>query len=153
MSDPWAEIRVRYFPNRGRCVRCFMRHFTETKTKGRFKYLCQRVGLNGYFESDLRECWEFVRQRVGLRGYSECVRQAVGLHGYSECVRQEVGLRGYSESIVCVTMYFAVADIYYWTFKSIIRKGLSHADVTTLSDSPFFSMGLNKHNASLRWSI
>jgi hypothetical protein len=107
----------------------------------------QAVGLHGY-----PEC---VRQAVGLHEYPECVRQAVGLHGYPECVRQEVGLRGYSESIVYVTMYFAVANIYYRTFKSIIKKGLSHADVTTLSDLPFFSMGLNKHyiNASLRWSI
>jgi len=45
----------------------------------------------------------------------------------------------------CLTSYF----------KSIIRKGLSHTDVTTLSYSPFFCICLNKHdiNASLQWSI
>jgi len=53
-------------------------------------------------------------------------------------VRQGVGLRGYSESLVYVTMYFAVSDVYHRTYKSVIRKGLSNANVTTLLYSPFF---------------
>jgi hypothetical protein len=52
-------------------------------------------------------------------------------------------------------MHYAVSVVYHRTFKSIIKKGLSHADVTTLSYSPLFCICVNKHdfNASLQWSI
>jgi len=90
--------------------------------------------------------FRFVRKEVYLHGYSECVRQTVGLHGFSECVRQGVGQRGYSESLVYFTTYFAVSDVCHRTYKSIIRKGLSNADVTTLIYSSFVCISLNKHN-------
>ena len=102
----------------------------RSRTARIFRFVHKEVCLHGY-----SEC---VRQGVGLLGYSDCVSQGVGLRGYSECVRQGVGLRGYSESLVYVTMYFAVSDVYHRTYKSVIRKGLSNANVTTLLYSPFF---------------